>query len=150
MNPTKLFPLVVTDKLAETRAYYTEKLGAELSFGGDTYIQVRFGGQDGPELCFMTPDAAPALGHLPKFGGDGLVEALEEHALGFTGQRGGRLATVVADGLAERRIRGTVGAAQHERPDAEADERERDGEEDLEATIVDGRGPHPDIMADGG
>jgi uncharacterized glyoxalase superfamily protein PhnB len=87
MQPNKLFPLIITDKLAQTRAYYTEQLGAELSFGGDTYMQIRFGGEDGPELCFMTPDAAPALGQLPKFGGDGLVVSIPTDSADLTHAR---------------------------------------------------------------
>lgn len=96
MNPTKLFPLIVTDKLSETRAYYVDKLGAELSFGGEQYMQVRFGGEDGPELCFMTPDAAPALGELPKFGGAGLVVSIPTPSADATHDRVKALGASVA------------------------------------------------------
>jgi uncharacterized glyoxalase superfamily protein PhnB len=96
MNPTKLFPLVVTDKLSETRAYYTETLGAELSYGGETYMQFRFGGEDGPELCFMTPDAAPALGRIPKFGGAGLVVSIPTENADATHDRVKSLGATIA------------------------------------------------------
>lgn len=65
-NPNKLFPLVLTDKLQETRAYYVEELGCELVHELPSYIQVRFGSQDtAPELAFstgMTPGFADEVG----------------------------------------------------------------------------------------
>ncbi len=73
MNPNKLFPLVITDKLSETKAYYTDKAEFEVVTDMPEYLQVRYGGEDGPELCFMTPNAAPAAGNLPTFNGKGLI-----------------------------------------------------------------------------
>ena len=98
MNPNKLFPLVVTDKLSETRAYYRDKLGSEISYDSDHYMQVRFGGEHGPELCFMTPDAAPALGALPTFPGKGLVVSIPTENADATHERVKKLgAKIIAD-----------------------------------------------------
>jgi catechol 2,3-dioxygenase-like lactoylglutathione lyase family enzyme len=87
MNPTKLFPLVITDKLAETKAFYADTLGCDLVFDTGGYLQVRFGSDAAaPELAFMGPDAAPALGPQRVFAGQGLVisvptpSADEKHA----------------------------------------------------------------------
>ncbi len=74
MNPTKLFPLIVTSKLAETKAYYTDKAGFTLTTDMEHYFQVRFGADQGaPELCFIDRDQAPGLGPLRPFGGQGLI-----------------------------------------------------------------------------
>lgn len=74
MNPNKLFPLIVTDKLRETRDFYRERIGAEIVYDHETYLQIRFGSDpSGPELAFMTTKGAPALGPIPVFPGTGLV-----------------------------------------------------------------------------
>lgn len=77
-NPTKLFPLIVTNKLAETRAYYVDTLGCEVVGEMDCYLQVRFGAEPGgPELSFMTPQGGPSGGSpLPAFGGAGLIVSI--------------------------------------------------------------------------
>ncbi len=78
MNPNKLFPLIFTDKLAETKAYYTEKLGAQVVIDQENYLQVRFGGEeDDPELAFMVPQTMDMLGGvLPRFSGQGLLVSI--------------------------------------------------------------------------
>lgn len=73
MNPKKLFPLFVTDKLAETKAFYIEKAGFEIAHDMDKYLQVRYGDEDGPELAFA---ASEALGTLPVFGGEGIIVSI--------------------------------------------------------------------------
>ncbi len=75
MNPNKLFPLVITDKLDQTKAFYTERAGFSLSFEQGSYIQVRYGGEDGPELCFMSKEAAAPL-HQEPFDGRGLIVSI--------------------------------------------------------------------------
>jgi len=77
-NPTKLFPLIVTNKLDETRAYYLEQLGCELVMEAPGYVQFRFGDDKaGPELAFMQPTDAPVFGGpLPEFGGGGLIVSI--------------------------------------------------------------------------
>ncbi len=77
MNPSKHFPLVITDKLAETKAYYTAKLGCSITFDLDAYLQVRFGEDpDAPELAFASPGSMGAKNgdsEHGRFGGDGLI-----------------------------------------------------------------------------
>lgn len=72
MNPSKHFPLIITDKFAETKAFYTEALGCALTHDLDGYIQVRFGdAPEAPELAFAPPDSMPVDHGV--FGGDGFV-----------------------------------------------------------------------------
>ncbi len=74
MNEKSLIPLVISDKLAETKAFYTEKLGFSVTFDMDDYLQIRCGGDDGPELAFFRPGRPlPGLGHAERFDGRGLV-----------------------------------------------------------------------------
>ncbi len=75
MNPKKLFPLFVTDKLAETKAFYIEKAGFEIAHDMDKYLQVRYGDEDGPELAFAASESE-ALGTLPVFGGEGIIVSI--------------------------------------------------------------------------
>ncbi|MBV1861204.1 MAG: VOC family protein [Nannocystaceae bacterium] len=76
-NPTKLFPLIVTDKLDETRAYYIEELGCELVNEMPGYVQVRFGTNEGdPELSFMVPADSPSFGGMPPVFGGGLIVSI--------------------------------------------------------------------------
>ena len=74
-NPNKLFPLIVTDKLDETRDYYLDKLGCKAVLDMDGYLQVRFGDDEGgPELSFMQPCAVPEGAEpLPTFQGNGVI-----------------------------------------------------------------------------
>lgn len=75
-NPEKLFPLFLTEKLEETKHYYTRKLGFRLSFDVPTYLQVACGeGPGAPELCFMRPDALPDA-KRPAFGGQGVIVSI--------------------------------------------------------------------------
>lgn len=75
MNPTKLFPLIVTNRLDATKAFYTQKAGCTVTIDMDQYLQVRFGDEpDGPELCFMTvQEAGSPMGRVERFEGRGLV-----------------------------------------------------------------------------
>lgn len=72
MNPNKLFPLVITDKLAQTKAFYTERAGFAVSIEQDGYLQVRYGQDDGPELAFVANDKT-ARDHAEPFDGRGLI-----------------------------------------------------------------------------
>lgn len=56
MQTDRIVPIVTTHKLRETRAFYTELLGFELSYDHDCYLGIR-AGKGGPELGFMRPDA---------------------------------------------------------------------------------------------
>ena len=73
MNPKKLFPMVVTDKLAETKEFYAEKADFEVVYDMPDCLQVRYGGDSGPELSFLTTEENGPLGKLPVFNGQGLL-----------------------------------------------------------------------------
>lgn len=83
-TPTKLFPMFVTDKIAQTKAFYVDKLGWTATYDMPEYLQVRSDEPDGPELSFMTPNAGPEP--LPCFEGRGVMvsvpvaDADEHHA----------------------------------------------------------------------
>lgn len=57
MTFTAIVPIVTTDRLRETRAFYVDVLGFELAFDSDHYLGVRAGPRGAPELGFMSPDA---------------------------------------------------------------------------------------------
>lgn len=57
MHSDSIVPIVTTTHLRETRAFYLDQLGLELSFDHDHYLGVRAGGKGSPELGFMRPDA---------------------------------------------------------------------------------------------
>jgi catechol 2,3-dioxygenase-like lactoylglutathione lyase family enzyme len=73
MNEKSLIPLVVTDKLAETKAFYTDKLGFSVTIDMDDYLQIRCGGEDGPELAFFRTGPLLGVGRAERFEGRGLV-----------------------------------------------------------------------------
>ncbi|MCB1049004.1 MAG: VOC family protein [Acidobacteria bacterium] len=50
-----LLPLIITDKLTETKRFYKEKLGFDIVFDLPTYLQLSHG-QAGPQLAFMAPE----------------------------------------------------------------------------------------------
>src|SRR5690349_13772486 len=75
-NPDKLFPLFVTDDLTAIKRFYVEGLRWTVTHEADCYLQVRKGSEAGPELCFMTPQAAPALGPIPAFAGQGVIVSI--------------------------------------------------------------------------
>jgi catechol 2,3-dioxygenase-like lactoylglutathione lyase family enzyme len=75
-NPTKLFPLFLTERLDETRSFYEEKLGFTVLIDMPEYIQLQYGGAEGPELCFMKPDAFPDGMVRPAFQGEGVVVSI--------------------------------------------------------------------------
>lgn len=73
-NPNKLFPLFITPNLNDTKRYYTERAGFKVVFETDNYLQVAYG--DGPELCFMKPDAFPDGQARPAFDGNGVMVSI--------------------------------------------------------------------------
>lgn len=75
-NLTKLFPMVLTTRLEETKRYYTEKADFRVVYDLPTYLQVAFGEGDAPELCFMKPDAFPDGVTRPAFAGNGIVVSI--------------------------------------------------------------------------
>lgn len=73
MNADSLIPLVITDKLAETKAFYTDTLGFSVTIDMDDYLQIRCGGEGGPELAFYRGAELLGVGRAERFGGRGLV-----------------------------------------------------------------------------
>ena len=72
-NPTQLFPMFVTPKLAETKEFYLAA-GFKLRFDMPDYLQVSYDG--GLDLCFMRPHAAAAGKEFSAFGGQGVVVSI--------------------------------------------------------------------------
>ena len=72
MNPKNILPLIVTDKLAETKKFYVQQAGFELVTEMEGYLSFRYGGGSGLELSFMTPGVSP-IGERSAFDGNGLV-----------------------------------------------------------------------------
>ena len=55
-----LSPTIITERLAETRAFYETWFGAEAVFECSWYVQLRLA--DGVEICLMTPqEGAPVF-----------------------------------------------------------------------------------------
>ncbi|HSC85918.1 MAG TPA: VOC family protein [Polyangiaceae bacterium] len=77
MIPTpKLYPLIITQRLAETRRFYRDLAGFSVVIDRDEYLQLRSeADEQAPELCFMTP-AAMAATPLPPFAGQGLIVSI--------------------------------------------------------------------------
>lgn len=71
-NPNKLFPMFMTAKLGATKSFYVDKLGWKVTHDLPSYLQVRIGDVDGPELCFMNTEVGSAAGS-PNFAGQGVV-----------------------------------------------------------------------------
>ncbi len=73
-NPNKLFPLLLSAKLEETKKFYSEIAGFRVVVDMPTYLQVAYGeGDAAPELCFMKPDAFPDGNARPPFAGQGVI-----------------------------------------------------------------------------
>jgi uncharacterized glyoxalase superfamily protein PhnB len=72
-NPSRLFPLFLTSRLEETKSFYTSKAGFRVTVETPSYLQVQLGEVDGPELCFMKPDAFPDGRAREPFGGQGVM-----------------------------------------------------------------------------
>ena len=72
-NPTQLFPMFVTPKLAETKQFYLAA-GFKVRFDMPHYLQVYYEG--GLDLCFMKPDAPSAGKAYSVFGGQGVVVSI--------------------------------------------------------------------------
>jgi predicted enzyme related to lactoylglutathione lyase len=73
MNTKNIVPIVTTAKMRETRTFYVDLLGFQLSYEHDHYLGVRAGKKGSPELGFMRQDAdAPDT-----FAGKGITFAIE-------------------------------------------------------------------------
>ncbi|HEU5075500.1 MAG TPA: VOC family protein [Polyangiaceae bacterium] len=72
-NPSQLFPMFITPKLAETKAFYLAA-GFKVRFDLPQYLQVYYDG--GLDLCFMLPDAPSNGKQYGAFGGQGVVVSI--------------------------------------------------------------------------
>lgn len=77
MSHPAMIPMIITDDLPATRAFYVDDLGCGVTTEQDTYLQVRFGESgSAPELAFLPPMPADSpLGSQAPFA-DGLVLAI--------------------------------------------------------------------------
>jgi predicted enzyme related to lactoylglutathione lyase len=82
MSIQSIVPIVTTKLMRETRAFYVDLLGFQLSYEHEHYLGVRTGAAGSPEIGFMLPDKdAPEL-----FNGKGITfafrveDADKEHA----------------------------------------------------------------------
>ncbi len=72
MQTQSIVPCVTTSRMRETRAFWIDKLGFELSYEHEHYLGVRGGPKGSPEIGFMLPDQEAPKG----FGGAGLTLCL--------------------------------------------------------------------------
>jgi len=57
-NENTLYPIVHTDRFAQCRAFYRDRMAVELTADIEgRYFSVRFGGPEGPVLGFTPPNA---------------------------------------------------------------------------------------------
>ena len=56
MRPYCTAPMFVTDKPAETRAFWVETLGLRIAFDHAAYLGLRVGPSGAPEIGFITAD----------------------------------------------------------------------------------------------
>ena len=57
MHSDQIVPIVTTARMQQTRAFYVDLLGMQLSFDHDHYLGIRAGDRGAPELGFLLPDA---------------------------------------------------------------------------------------------
>lgn len=73
IHTQSIVPCVTTSKMRETRAFWIDKLGFELSYDHEHYLGVRGGPKGAPEIGFMLPDKEAPAG----FSGAGLTLCLK-------------------------------------------------------------------------
>jgi len=69
MQPDRILPLFVTDRLEATRRFYVEQAGFEVAHEMDGYLAVRYGEA---AISFVRPDAMSMLRERP-FAGHGAI-----------------------------------------------------------------------------
>lgn len=77
MHNQKLFPLVRTNHMEATRAFYTQRLGWGITLEMPGYLQVHYGSKEGPELCFMPPEQEGIEPLRTPFSGKGVGFSIE-------------------------------------------------------------------------
>lgn len=55
MRLNSFYPVIGTDRLAESKAFYIEHFGFELTFEADWYVSLRRPGEPGYELALLDP-----------------------------------------------------------------------------------------------
>lgn len=70
MRPSSIYPVLCTEKLAETAAFYVEHFGFTQTFAADWYISLRHGEAAQYELAFVDPThpSVPEAGRRPVAG----------------------------------------------------------------------------------
>jgi catechol 2,3-dioxygenase-like lactoylglutathione lyase family enzyme len=86
-----LFPVIITSRLVDARAFYVEHFGFRVVFEADWYVQLHgFRGEGVPpmELAFMLPnvESQPALLHAA-FSGAGVVLSFDVDDVGAIHER---------------------------------------------------------------
>lgn len=75
-NAYKLFPLFVTPHLEATKHFYTQVAGFTPTVDTPQYLQLSSDGKEGPELCFMKPEAFTDGKAHPVFEGKGVIVSI--------------------------------------------------------------------------
>jgi catechol 2,3-dioxygenase-like lactoylglutathione lyase family enzyme len=70
LNPEAAYPVVVTDRLAECREFYTRLLGFEVVFEATWFVYLSAGPAG---IAFMAPDHPSTPPGPERFGGDGVL-----------------------------------------------------------------------------
>jgi uncharacterized glyoxalase superfamily protein PhnB len=73
MNPKKLVPIVITEKLQQVKAYYVEHFGFSVDVENEQYLGLKAAGDAGIELSFMAPEGDA----LKCFEGQGVIHCFE-------------------------------------------------------------------------
>jgi uncharacterized glyoxalase superfamily protein PhnB len=71
------YPVVVTDKLAECREFYTRRLGFQVVFEASWFVYVTSGGDHPYGIAFMAPDHPSQPPGPEAFGGEGMFLTLQ-------------------------------------------------------------------------
>jgi predicted enzyme related to lactoylglutathione lyase len=58
MQARRILPLFCTSKIAESKAFYTSKLGFRVTFDNEHFVSLRIG-DEGPEIAFMDDKEGP-------------------------------------------------------------------------------------------
>jgi catechol 2,3-dioxygenase-like lactoylglutathione lyase family enzyme len=71
------YPVVVTDRLAECRDFYTGRLGFEVVFEATWFVYLRAAGDSPYGIAFMAPDHPSRPPGPEAFAGEGLLLTLQ-------------------------------------------------------------------------
>jgi catechol 2,3-dioxygenase-like lactoylglutathione lyase family enzyme len=71
------YPVVVTDRLAECRAFYTQRLGFQVVFEATWFVYLRPSDQSADGIAFMSPDHPSKPPGPEAFDGKGILLTLQ-------------------------------------------------------------------------